>query len=294
MKLDDVPAFLALARHQRLGPAGERLGISYTTIARRVASLERSLGGRLFDRTPDGWILTDAGARFYDEAVKVEAAADEAFEAGTRLDFSPHGAVRLVTTDGFGVAAVARWAGLFLTTHPDIRLEMVTSSRQLAFTSREFDLAITVHAPDLRDVETIRLTDYALGLYASPNYLKREGVPSGQRDLIDHDFVWFVESMQDLPELHLLHPIVPNPRIVFQSTSVLGQLSAVVAGAGLGLLPRFMVDEAAGIVAVLPDEVEIRRTYWLITPKESQRRPAVRATAEFLIRMSTKPYNWTL
>jgi DNA-binding transcriptional LysR family regulator len=288
MRLDDLPAFLALARHQRLNTAAERLAVSHTTISRRVASLERSLGVRLFDKTSAGWTLTDEGLRFYDEARKVEERAEEAFAMITGPAAKPKGAVRILSTDGFGVAALSGWAGRFHAAYPDIRLELVTFSRLQALHSREYDLAITVHRPALRDVLVNKLTDYNLGLFASPTYITRAGLPVDQEDLSNHEFVWFVESLLELPELQFLHPLVQSPKIVFQASTVLGQQSAVVSGAGLGLLPRFMADGNPDLVHVLPDVVNVERSFWLIIPRESSRSGAVRSAAQFMLKAASR------
>jgi DNA-binding transcriptional LysR family regulator len=280
-RLDDIPVFLALARHQRLDPAAGRLGLSYTTISRRVASLERAIGAKLFERTPEGWILTGVGVRFYDKALEVEAAASDAFEVCNSRSSEVHGSVRLVTTEGFGVAAASRWLSDFLVRYPDISLELASSARKIEF--RQFDIAVAVHIPDIERVKRRKLADYSLGLYASYEYLERMGIPKSRSEISGHQFVWFVESSQDFGELNCLRPILPNPRIVFQATSVLCQISAVLAGAGVGLLPRFLANSEPSLVALLPGEVDIRRRYWLVVPEDSYRRPAVQASASFLL-----------
>jgi DNA-binding transcriptional LysR family regulator len=278
-RLDDVPFFLALARHKRLSTAARRLEVSHSTISRRVGALEKALGCRLFDKTLHGWELTDAGRRLYADAVRIEATAAQAFGALSVDALAPAGTVRLLTTEAFGISVVAPWAARLRRLHPGIKLELLTNSRKSVFSAREFDLAVTFHQPDLADVLVTRLADYGLGLYASRGYLAGRGGSLTREQLCDADFVWFIESLQELPELPFPRSLVPDPRVVFYATSVLGQQAAVAAGTGVGLLPHF--------VAAL-DERGISRTSWLVIPTESSRSPATRAVARFLHKISLR------
>jgi len=284
-RLDDVPFFLALARHKRLSTAARRLEVSHSTISRRVAALEKALGCRLFDKTPHGWELTDAGRRLYADAVRIEATAAEAFGALSVDSLAPAGTVRLRTTEAFGISVVAPWAARLRRLHPGIKLELLTDSRKTALSAREFDLAVTFHQPELADVMVTRLTDYGLGLYASRGYLAGRGGSLTREQLADADFVWFIESLQDLP---FPRSLVPDPRVVFYATSMLGQQAAVAAGAGVGLLPHFLAAPDDRLVRVLPEEISIVRASWLVIPAESSRSPATRAVARFLHQVSLR------
>jgi DNA-binding transcriptional LysR family regulator len=287
-RLDDVTFFLALARHKRLSTAARRLMVSDSTISRHVAALEKALGCRLFDKTLNGWELTDAGRRLYIDALRIEATAAEAFGAVGVDARAPAGTVRLLTTEAFGISVVAPWAGRLRRSHPDIKLELLTNGRKTAFSAREFDLAVTFHQPDLADAQVRRLADYGLGLYASRDYLAGRGGPLTRKQLADADFVWFIESLQEFPELEFPRWLVPDPRVVFYATSVLGQQAAVAAGTGVGLLPHFLAAPDGRLVRVMPDEIRIGRTCWLVIPTESARSPATLAVASFLRQASLR------
>jgi len=283
--LEDVAYFLALVRDGSLVSAARRLGVSHTTVGRRVRALEREVGCRLFDKTRDGWLPTDDGRRMVAHAEEAEAALGRALgEVG-----APHrgleGTVRVAATDGIGNAWLAPWLATLHERHPGVRPELVTASRLLPFTSREFDVAVTIHRTDAPSVGVRRLVDYTLGLYASPAHLARTGTPRSTGDLAGRPFVWFVRSLLDLPELQLL-PLVPGVRVVAETSTVTAQQAAVAAGIGLGLLPRFMADRDPGLVRVLdegPDAVEAARTFWLLVPAESARQARVRAVVDLLV-----------
>jgi DNA-binding transcriptional LysR family regulator len=218
-----------------------------------------------------------------DQAERIEAIASELFN-GNRDDTDVTGVVRIVTTDGFGHNVLPAWTAQILAEFPRVGVEVITTSRFQPFTGRDFDIAITVHRSDLPNLHTRVLTEYSLGLYASPAYLERKGVPNNIADLEEHDFVWFVESLHDLPELQFLRPLVPNPNIVAQFSTVNGQEAACAAGVGIGLLPLFSADRRPELTPILSGEVSVRRTFYIAVPDASIRHPHVQAVVESLFR----------
>jgi DNA-binding transcriptional LysR family regulator len=285
--LDDVTYFLALTRNRSLVQAAEALGVSRMTVKRRIASIEAQVGSRLFDHTSDGWVMTSAGRAMVDRAERIEAIASELF-SGNRDDTDVAGVVRIVTTDGFGHNVLPAWTAQVLADLPRVGMEVITTSRFQPFTGRDFDIAITVHRSDLTNMHTRVLTEYSLGLYASPAYLERRGMPSDTADLEKHDFVWFVESLHDLPELQFLRPIVPDPNIVAQFSTVNGQEAASAAGVGIGLLPLFSADRIPQLTRILEDEVSVTRTFYIAVRDASIRLPHVQAVVESLFRCVAK------
>jgi Transcriptional regulator len=133
---DDLRFFLEVSRRGRLVGAAQRLGVDHTTVSRRIASLEQALNTQLFDRTPNGYSLTEAGRRLLAHAENVEntAQAIQADLAGENLELS--GSVRVSGPEGFMVKILLPKVPEFRLRHPDIELEIVTSSRYASFTCR--------------------------------------------------------------------------------------------------------------------------------------------------------------
>src|SRR5690349_16780697 len=106
---DDLLVLLAVGRTGRFNTAADDLGLNHTTISRRIASLEKSLGGRVLVRSSGGWELTDLGRQALSAAERIEAAVNELALDSTgqqQLD----GVVRVSATDGFS-AYIAAPAG---------------------------------------------------------------------------------------------------------------------------------------------------------------------------------------
>lgn len=266
VNLEDLRYFLALTRYGRLTVAAERLGVEHTTIRRRVAALEKQLATRLFDKSPQGWTLTSSGQRLLPYARRIEAEADAAHAVITDTQHSPQGTVRIVATDGFGGSVIAPGLARLRRRHPALEVELVTTSSLLSYGVGEFDIAVTIHRPERSGFQMTHLCDYDLRLYGNQQYLDEHATIRTARDLADHDLVWFVESLLDLPELQSAEEITSKANIVFRTTNLFAQLEAAANGVGLGLLPCFLAHHDSRLQPVLHEEVRARRSFWMIVP----------------------------
>lgn len=270
---------LAVGRSGRYNAAAEELGLNHTTISRRIAALEESVGGRVLVRGAGGWELTDLGrdalaaAEAIESAVRslaVDAAGDRALE----------GVVRISATDGFSAYIAAPAAAQVQRRHPKVAVEIVAATRRATQQRSGLDVEVVVGEPRVHRARAIRLGDYCLGLYGSRGYFAEHGTPSGIADLDRYPLVYFIDSMLQVDDLDAATSFAPAMRESVTSTNVFVHVEATRAAAGLGLLPCFMADRHADLVRVLPAEVSVRLTYWLVTRGETLRRPEVAAVVE--------------
>lgn len=278
---DDLRLFLAVVRAGSFIAAARKLGLNHTTIARRVTVLETALGARLLDRSPRGVAVTRAGAELVERTDRMEAEVLAAARSLAGQEQRVSGSVRLATPEAFGTFFVAPRVHLLHARHPGIELELVPESRAVSLSKREADIAISLRRPDHGRVRAARLTDYSLGLYASEDFLAGAGGVSSVEDLRQQPFVSYIEEMIDLPELRDLARSL-GERYVFRSSSVAAQMEAVASGLGLGLLHRFAVTPAMRLVRLLPGDVNVRRSYWMLYHADLARVPRIRAVADFL------------
>lgn len=276
---DDLLVLLAVGRTGRYTTAAEELGLNHTTISRRIAALEQSIGGRLVARVAGGWELTDLGR----EAL----AAAEAVESAVRsLSVDPagrralEGVVRISATDGFSAYIVAPAAALVQRDHPGVAVEIVATTRRASQQRSGLDVEVVVGEPQVHRAEAIRLGDYCLGLYGSRDYLAEHGTPSDVDDLARYPLVYFIDSMLQVDDLDSATGFAPAMRESVTSTNVFVHVEATRAAAGLGLLPCFMADRHDDLIRVLARAVSVRLTYWLVTRAETLRRPEVNAVVE--------------
>lgn len=275
---DDLLVLLAVARSGRYATAARQLGVTHTTVARRLEALEGSLGGRVLVRGADGWRLTPLGERAAAAGEGVEAALEVLEGGGGELT----GAIRLSATDGFSGFVAAPAMAQLRRRHPGVSLQVVAQTRQAAVHRSGVDLEVVVGRPEVRRAHAVRLADYALGLYASRDYLAEHGTPASVAELAGAPLVYFIESMLQVDVLDDARHQIPEMADAVTSTNVFVHVEATRAGAGFGLLPAFLADREPDLVRILRHEVAPRLPYWLVAPLEVYRLPVVSAYLEAL------------
>jgi DNA-binding transcriptional LysR family regulator len=279
---DDLRLFLTASRDRSFVAVGRRMQIDQTTVARRLSALEETVGSQLFQRSPRGITLTEAGTALVAHAERMET---EVMAASARLEEREGeitGTVRLATPEAFGTFLVAPNATRLHARHPDLQLELVPESRAVSLSSREADLAVALNRPPRGRLVAWKLIDYRLGLYGAADYLAAHPPILDLSAARAHPFVWYIDEMIDIPELRYFDQIVAGSATAFRSSSIAAQHEAVANGLGLGILHAFAADADSRLLRVLPKSVQVTRGYWLVVHKDQQRLPRVRAVIDFL------------
>jgi DNA-binding transcriptional LysR family regulator len=276
---NDVPFFLELARQGRLGPTARRLSVDHTTVSRRVAELEKSLDQKLFERTADGFVLTEAGARLQPLA---EAMEQQALVIAAGNSPTVAGRVRVASMEGIASQYIAWHLPAITASHPELLVELVTSPYLINLTKREADVSLSFTPPRGPRLQIRQIGSFALFLYAAPAYLAAHGTPAAPEDLAGHGFIDYVEDLVQIPEVHWLLDVVSSPRVCFRSSSLYAQATAAAAGAGLVLLPSFAGEMDPRLVPVLKPSVRAERPIYLGVHEDLAWLPRVRAVVRAL------------
>ncbi|OFI38386.1 LysR family transcriptional regulator [Arthrobacter sp. SW1] len=278
---DDLLILLAVSRSGKFTSAAQDLGLNHTTVSRRIAALEKALGGRTLARAAGGWELTELGTEAVAVAERIEAAVGT-LDAGNRAPDPIAGVVRMTATDGFSAYIAAPAIARLRTQHPGLSVEIITVTRRALQQRSGLDLEVVVGEPQVHRAESLRLGQYMLGMYASREYLAAHGIPRTAEELVRHPLVYFVDSMLQVDDLDAPRRLVPGMRDGVMSTNVFVHVEATRAGAGIGFLPCFMADRHDDLVRLLPADFAELLPYWLVLRTESMRRPAVAAVVRAL------------
>lgn len=262
MDWDDIRIFLAVARAGQMLGAARRLGINHATVARRLSSLEASLKVTLVTRRTNGCELTQAGEEFMAAAERIEAETLAARALVGEADVALAGTVRIGAPDGFGTAFLVPRLGRLTARYPDLTIQVVPVPRSFSLSRREADIAIVVERPEQGRLVARKLVDYTLGLYADRTYLEEKGIPASPEDLLRHRLVGYVEDLVYSPSLNYAAEISRDWKAGLEISSALGQVEAVLSGAGIGILHTFIARRHPSLVQVLPERV-IHRAYWM-------------------------------
>jgi DNA-binding transcriptional LysR family regulator len=192
------------------------------------------------------------------------------------------GAVRIGAPDGFGTVVLAPMFGKLTAAHPDLEIDLVAAPRILSLSKREADIAIAMGCPPRGRLHGRKLTDLELGVYAARSEACLwEGVERSD-DLLDRPFISYIDDLLYAPELDFVREIsrAITPRI--RSSTLVAQWQATAAGAGLCVLPCFMVEGDDRLVRVLPDDIILRRTVWMIVHSDMRDIARIQVTCEFI------------
>ncbi len=286
---NDLTFFLELARHGRLMPAARRLKVDNTTVSRRIAELERGLDTKLFQRCSDGFLLTEAGHKLFVIAEIIEQKMLSVPEAlGLSDGAEPAGRVRVASMEGIAAFYLSARFAEFAAAMPGIVVELVTERHLINLTKREADISVSFVPPQGPRLKVRRVGAFRLALFASDRYLALRGRPETRADLQDHDFVDYVDDLVAIEPVHWLLEVLRPSNVVFRSTSMAAQQTAVAAGAGLALLPLFSAKTNPALVPVLPEEIVVRRELYLAVHEDIEHAGRVRAVTRFLTELFTR------
>lgn len=286
MDWDDLRVFLAVSRSESLSAAGKRLKIDPATVGRRIARLEQDTGARLFTRSPQGYALTDEGARLIPHAEQAERAALGATE-GLSGPGGLTGLVRLGAPDGCANYLLPQVLARICDANPGLEVQIVALPRVFNLSKREADMAIAVSRPEAGRLTVQKLTDYRLHLAASRDYLDRSPPIRRLEDLQGHRIIGYIPDMIFDKELDYLGEIglaeVGATVAPLASNSVSVQLNWLRHGAGIGVVHDFALPAAPELRRILPDRISLTRAFWLIRHADDGRVGRLNRFADLLV-----------
>jgi DNA-binding transcriptional LysR family regulator len=273
---DDLRFFLALARHGSLSAAARDLHVAQSTMGRRLASLEASLGVRLLNRTPDGYVPTQAGdgVRARAERLEQEALALER-DVGGR-DTRMAGLVRVTCAETVATHILAPCFASLHEQQPDLMIELTPNPRELSLSMREADISLRLKRPDQHDLVVRRVGSLGFGLFASPAYLQRHGEPDLRGGCPGHYLITQLEDIQAATQTAWLADLAPRARVAMQTSSHEAAVSAAIHGGGLACLARFRADKESGLVRLdVPSRIPDADMF-LVVHRDNRQIPRIR------------------
>ena len=281
MKWDDIRIFLSVARTEKLSEAAKQLSIDSSTVSRRLHGLEESLKTKLFERTLDGHHLTNDGKTLLNAAHKMEQQAIWAYDK-VMLDNAEHaGLVKIGLTEAFGSYFIAPNFVEFHRQYPDIKIDFLQFNRDVKISRNEADIAISIVKPKNASLIVQTLSNYQLQLYASHRYIE-ENPPISQSNLAHQRWTSYVDDLLFTEQLSFNRDLQANITPNYRSTSVTSQYALIKSGIAIGILPCFMADQDPNLVKVCPSEINIERTFYLITHPENKRLSRVNIVWHYL------------
>jgi DNA-binding transcriptional LysR family regulator len=280
MEWGDVRIFLAIARHGTLGAAARQVGQTQPTMGRRLRALEAATGHALFQRTRDGFVLTDEGAAVLAYAERMEEEALGFTRALAGKDAHLSGLLRVSSSDWFGVHVLTPVFARFLARHRGVSLELVTDARRYNLARREADLAFRITPFEEADVIQRKLMHMEYALYGRMDLVAPQAGDGEGNALISMD-----GAFGALPDVVWARRMLPNARIAFGSNNRGAQARMCAQGGGFAVLPCLLGDTTAGLRRIDLGEAPPGRDVWLGYHRDLRRVARLRALLDMTIGM---------
>ena len=247
---DDLKSFLACARFKSFRNAAEALGVTSTTLMRRIDRLEECIGCKLFLRDQSGVTLSDDGAAMIGDVMEMERQAFNVFRRASHSSSDASGTVRVAVTEGPGNFWILPRLIDFQKTYRNITVDLRCAMEQADVARLEADIAIQLERPTNPDLIVSKLGRLHIHAFVSEDYCKLHGVPSlaeirSHRLVIQH-----APQVDDSAYARVLGLTSLEGIVGIKTNSSIGVLYAVERGAGMGFLPTASVALGAPLVAV--------------------------------------------
>lgn len=298
-QLGSIEQFCKAAELGSFTIAAEVLGVTPASISRSVSRLEKRLGVRLFTRTTRSIALTPEGALYWKECKLALEQIAEAERAVSGAQTVPSGRLRVSVSAAYGTYRLLPLMPKFTDAYPQIDIEISISDKIIDFVEEGFDVAIRLGTPQDSRLVAYTLEDAPLGVFCTPEYLKKKGTPLSIIDLEEHDCIQYISPNTGRPMQWLFtdergseieQPVKSRMRI---QNDALGCIAWVIAGGGIFQTYRFAAAEASKrgeLVEILRKYGGRSRRFSILYPQNRHLSARVRAFVEFLrSAVSAKP-----
>jgi DNA-binding transcriptional LysR family regulator len=299
--MDKLGAMRTFRRVVELGSftaAARDLAISNAGVSKHVAELESELGVTLLTRTTRRIALTETGRAYFERCQQILDDIAEAETATAALQAAPRGLLRVTVPMSFGLLHIAPAIAGFMERYPDLRIDLQLNDRVADLVEEGLDIALRVRTV-LEDSSLIarRLCFVERVLCASPRYLARQGTPRALADLAQHRCLTF--ALSPTPNEWSFDTKDGIARVRVESaliaTNSLALREAVLRGAGIALIPTFVIGpdlKSGALVRLLPVLEPARQTLFALYPPNRHLAPKVRVFLDFLVDLFSGTPPW--
>lgn len=283
MHWDDVRYFLALSREGSVRAAGAALGVSHSTVARRVEALEERLEVRLFDRTPDGYVLTEGGSQMVPGAQRVEREIATLERELLGQDERLEGKITVTCADTYLSELVLAELAPFCRACPEIDLELTSSYRAVDLSKREADIALRVHR--LGKLPPGHLLGRKVATLHYANYVSVEHCERLDPEIVGESesrwLGWGDRKADELWASKTSYPAVP----VWGAFGGVGlQMQATRSGMGIACLPCYVADRDPALRRLKKADVGPFFDIWMLSHPDLRTTARLQAARDTLAR----------
>lgn len=296
-QLGDIKVFIRIVEAGGIGKAADQLGMAKSAVSRRLSELENRLATKLIQRTTRTLNLTEAGQIYYQNALKVADSFESLNQSINTADQPLSGSLRLALPVSFGLTHLTPLLDKFAKAHPQLVLKIDFSDREVDLIKEGVDLAFRIGELKETAIQARKIVPIRFVVCASPDYLKREGVPKTPKSLKDHKVLRYSgEQNQDwrfIDAEGYAHLISLDTHMAANNGDFLMQMT--IAGHGIIFSPSFIVWQAitsGQLVPILTDYELIELNAYVIYPQTRFLSQKVRVFIDFLVEQFGNKAHW--
>ncbi|XQW84951.1 LysR substrate-binding domain-containing protein [Thalassotalea piscium] len=283
MQWEGISEFVAVAENESFTRASKIMAISTAQVSRQVSALEKRLHIKLFYRTTRNVSLTEEGRVFYQHCRSVLDGLEAAERAITNLQSKPQGKIKLTAPVTYGEQQILPLVNDFAKQYTEVEVSAYLSNQKIDLVEQGYDLAIRIGKLSDSTMMAKKLGQRTNYICASPDYLKKHGVPHSLSELNKHscllgtlDYWHFRDSGK---EKH----IRVSGRLRYNSGQSL--VDAALKGLGIVQLPDYYVQphiENGSLVTLLDNYRESEQGIWAVYPQNRHLSPKIRLLVDYL------------
>lgn len=271
---DDLKYFLAVAREGTLRGAASSIKANHTTLIRRLALMEESIEGRLFDRSTTGLVLTQLGEELLPHAERVEDEITAASRVIVGRDTSPSGTIFLSIPHGLAMTSIMDDLSIFADRYPDIDLDITFTNSVVDLTRRDADVSIRVADEVTQDVVGRKLVQMSSAAYCTREYADKIEDNGGE----GLTFLGFMEP----DGVTTVKGYYPKAKLRHRVREIVPLITLAAAGLGMAQLACNLGDRHPDLIRAPFQKPLPYRSLWLLLHKDLRNTARVRLFVDFL------------
>ena len=271
--------FLAIAQGGSLNQAARQLGVNHSTVFRRLNALEKSIGGRLFERFANGYHLTPLGESVLPIAGKIADSFDQLDREFVGQEVQPKGVIKLTAPNNIAYHFLPKYLAEFNQQYPDIQIEVLASNQTFNMNTRQADIAVRATPSPPEHLVGRKIGAVGWGVYGGKAYLDKMNAPTSLVDLSAHRIIGATGTLRSLPGFIWLENHLPNT-IYSRCDDLIGMSYLAEAGQGLVLLPDDQARQE--IQRLFTFEPAGRSDFWILTHPDLRNVTRIKLLMQFL------------
>lgn len=253
-----IDAFVRVAESQSFAEAARQMRVSRSVVTARIQQLEEFVGAPLFHRNTRSVRLSDLGQAFLADCSELVGRTNQVVDQMREATTSPIGRLRVHALPGFVLGHLTQMLKEFQASYPKIIIELIVNDAVADPVKDGFDCALQIFPPRSEELISRELFPVRRVMCATPEYLKRFGIPRHPRDLVGHRIGWYSGyPTRERLEFHQKgNPIAVRLEPVMLSNSVHLLLEYCLEGAGIVCLPTLVASQPmldGSLQVVLPE-----------------------------------------